>query len=284
MTQIRHFLSWLRYRLPYLNIALAVAAYMANEFLLQVFCQPVLWAALVLLASVGAFLSWPWLQHTAKGWRYGALFLQGMLLPVCAYCIWFMHPASLLLWALLSFLLVPVLAWVPVVFAVQVIKRAFTSQLPWARTAFALGVASLLGAQCWAELQYREIETAISQLSIGQPGQTEEVLAVVPRTYMAERLAGTLFKYHNYANFLEDGWRPPLHDPLVNVSLWIRGGSVYERTGARQANPLYVGSLNEQVKFYHQLFPKLPIKVDCVCSREGDGESYRDWMPGKDGY
>ena len=79
---------------------------------------------------------------------------------------------------------------------------------------------------------------------------------VVPRTYIAERLAGALFKYHNYPELVFDGWRPPLHDPLVNISLWRRKG--------RYANPLIMyywdaktaqssGSLEKQVALYRYL-------------------------------
>jgi hypothetical protein len=210
--------------------------------------------------------------------RYAALFLQGALVPIGVYCVVFMHPGMLLFGLLFFFFLLPILAWVPVVFAVQALHRAWRSELPGARVVFALGIVPLLVAQAWAEQQYRAVEAAVAQLPSDQRRQPAALARVVPRTYIAERLAGTLFKYHNYEDD-NDGWRPPLHDPLVNVSLWSRGGMDYDKPGAREANPLLVGELEEQAAFYHQLFPNLPIKADCTCNHTHDGESYLEWKP-----
>jgi hypothetical protein len=289
MTRFRRFLQWLRPRMPYINIGLAGAAYCANEYVAQVFCQPVLWAAVVLMVSVGAFLAWPWLGGWPKAVRYAALLLQGALVPICAYCVVFMGPGALVVGVLFFFLLIPVLAWVPVVFAGQALRRAWQSELPGGRVVFGLGVVPLLVAQGWAEQQYRAVEAAVAQLPPDQRRQPAALARVVPRTYMAERLAGTLFKYHNYEDGY-DGWRPPLHDPLVNVSLWSRGGMGYTKPGAREANPLLVGywdvrwkvlvtSIDSQAVFYHQLFPELSVKADCVCNQTYDGESYLKWQP-----
>jgi hypothetical protein len=154
---------------------------------------------------------------------------------------------------------------------------------------FLLGIVPLLVAQAWAEQQYRAVEAAVAQLPQYQRRLPAVLVKVVPRTYMAERLAGTLFKYHNYMGDY-DGWRPPLHDPLVNVSIWSRGGTNYDKAGVREANPLLLGyqdarwkefvtSIDSQAVFYHQLFPQLPVKADCTCNQTYDGESYRKWIP-----
>ncbi|MDO7849095.1 hypothetical protein Q5H92_22220 [Hymenobacter sp. M29] len=294
MTRFRRFLQWLGPRMPYVNVGLAGAAYGANQYVAQVFCQPVPWAAAVLIGSVGAFLAWPWLVGWPRAVRYAALFLQGTLVPVCVYCVVFMSPGALVVGVLFFFFLLPVLAWVPVVFAGQALRRAWRSELPGGRVVFGLGMVPLLVAQGWAEQQYRAVEAAVAQLPPAQRRQPAALVRVVPRTYMAERLAGTLFKYHNYEESTLNGWRPPLHDPLVNVSLWSRGGMGhdrnYGRNNVRAANPLLVyywdadngvqtGSLESQVALYHALFPALPIKADCTCNHTYDGESYLEWRP-----
>jgi hypothetical protein len=180
---------------------------------------------------------------------------------------------------ILAFLVFPLLLWVPIVFAVQAVNRIIVSKSVGLRAAFVIGVCALLPVQWWAELQYREIEAAVAQLPSSQRHQAAALLKVVPRTYMAERLAGAFFKYHNYEEMVLDGWRPPLHDPLVNISLWQRKGTY--------ANPLVVDGLSCkkanwltcQALFYHQLFPALPIKADCACNQTYDGEGYFFWQP-----
>lgn len=275
--RFRRCLQWLRPWMPYFNFALAGASYWANEYWVQGFCQPVEWAAWVLAVSTAAFLLWPFAKKVPM-LNYGLLFLMGVHFTVCVYCALFINPMQMLSTLLISFLVFPLLLWVPVVFAVQALNRTLVSLLPGARVVFGLGVVMLLPAQVWAELQYRQVETAVAQLPVGQQRQVEALLRVVPRNYMAERLAGALFKYHNYPEFIFDGWRPPLHDPLVNICLWSNDN----------ANPLIVfywdsktdspvGSLDTQVAFYHMLFPIYPVKADCACTQIWSAEGYHDW-------
>jgi len=289
---IKKLITWARPRLRWINIGLAAFALTANQYMVQGFCQPVAWAGIVLLLSIGAFLAWPWLDTAPRVVRYGLLFLQGVAFTVCAYCGWFMsmQPELYFIGFFCWWLLVPILVWVPAFFGLQLLQRVARLHLPGRWPVFLVGVLAPLIAVGWAQRQYQAVETAVARLPPAQRQQIPALLRVVPRSYMAERLAGAYFKYHNYPEFIFDGWRPPLHDPLVNVCLWLRGG------WRKHANPLemktyqvygggYSGfyrSLNKQVKLYQQLFPQLPVKADCVCSRNHDGQSYQGWVPGTD--
>lgn len=267
--------------MAYINIGLAAAAYWTNEYLVQGFCRPVEWAAWVVLISTAAFLLWPFAQRVPV-LNYVLLFLMGVHFTVCLYCALFIDLGQMLGALVLFFLVFPLVAWVPVLFAAQILGSVAASALPGSSVVFMAGVLALIPVQLWAERQYRDIEAAVAGLPVSQRHQAAALLRVVPRNYIAERLAGGLFKYHNYPEFVLDGWRPPLHDPLVNISLWQRRGP--------NANPLLVerwhpewhrmaGDINDQAIFYHQLFPELPIKADCTCNHTSDGESYRGWIP-----
>jgi hypothetical protein len=266
--------------MPYLNILLAGAAYWANEYWIQGFCQPVEWVTWVLVVSTTAFLLWPFAKGV-PGLNYLLIFLMGVYFTVCVYCALFIDPLQIIFTLLLSFLLFPLLLWVPVVFAAQALNWIADNALPGSRVVFAVGVLALFPVQIWAELQYREIEAAVARLPVSQRHQTDALARVVPRSYMAERLAGAYFKYHNYPEFALDGWRPPLHDPLVNICLWSRKSKVWTNGAMREDNPLLVGWKDEQATLYHQLFPELPIKADCTCNQTYDGESYRNWVPNR---
>jgi hypothetical protein len=176
--------------MPYLNILLAGAAYWANEYWVQGFCQPVEWAVWVLVISTAAFLLWPFAKRV-PGLNYLLLFLM--------YCALFAS-GEMLGALVLFFLVLPLLSWVPVVFAVQALNRTMLSTLPGARVVFGLGIVSLSSVQVWAELQYQDVEAAVARLPQEQRHQIASLVKVVPRNYMAERLAGALFKYHNYPN------------------------------------------------------------------------------------
>jgi len=279
MILLHHIVAQLRARQPYLNVVLVGLVYGANQWVFQVFCQPVTPAVALLVATVGAFLAWPWLG-LRPAWRYVALFLQGALVPICAYCLLFLGWGSLVAGIFLAWLLIPVLAWAPVLIGWQSLQRAWTTPLLGARAVFAAGVLAMMLGQVAVERQYRAVEAAVTSLPPGLRHDVAALAATVPRSYTAERLAGTLFKYHNYLETY-DGWRPPLHDPWVNVSLWIRGGQDFNRLGAREANPLLLptGGLAAQVGLYRRLFPDRPVKAACVCADTQDGRKYLEWKP-----
>lgn len=269
--------------MPYCNMVLAGAAYWANEYWFQGFCQPVEWAAWVLVISTAAFLLWPFAKRV-PGLNYLLLFLMGVHFTVCVYCALFIDPVQMIGMLLFSFLVFPLLLWVPAVFAVQALNRTLVSRLPRAKVVFGVGVLTLLPIQLWAELQYREVEAAIASLPASQRRRAAALARVVPRNYIAERLAGAYFKYHNFPEFILDGWRPPLHDPLVNLCLWAHHAQNLA------GNPLSVfhlnvekdslrGSLKQQALLYHLLFPRQSIKADCACNQTYNGEGYFFWEP-----
>lgn len=299
MNLLRHRIAWLRPKLPYLNIGLALVAYGANRFVFQVFCQPVPWAAWVLALSAGAFLVWPWLRQRAVWVQYLALFGQGVLLLVCGYCVWFFGWRTYLAACFFSFwwLFAPLLVWVPVFFGGQIVWRARRVQLPRASVAFGAGALLPLLAVGWAEYQFRQVEAAVTMLPPAQRQDIEALVRVVPRSFIAERLAGTQFKYHNYF-CVYDGTRPALHDPLVNVCLWLRGGAdsmVGPQLPKFEVNPLYLkgsflgnsggesihsgsyenvlheqqADVNRQATLYHRLFPAMPLNTGCACAASG---------------
>ncbi|RTQ48514.1 hypothetical protein EJV47_16210 [Hymenobacter gummosus] len=264
----------LRPLLPYLNILLAGAAYMANEYFVQGFCQPVTWAAWVLGLSTAAFLAWPWLQRAPRAVQVVAMLLQGLSFTVCLYCAWFigLEPRYYLVGLLLGFL--PLLVWVPVFFGVQLWHRMRTAALPYARLWFGLGVLALLPAQLWAEWQYQQFQAAVSRVHIDPRYNAAPYAAamrrVLPRSYVTERVLGMRFRYHTYPNFEEDGWRPPLHDPLLTV---LMRGELWHN------DPFYWLGIERRAALYQHLFPGMRAKANCACGRSSDATGYWRWQP-----
>ncbi|UOQ73186.1 hypothetical protein [Hymenobacter cellulosilyticus] len=260
--------SLFRQRLPFLNIWLAAAAWTANYFV-QMFCQPVVWAGLALVAAVGAFLAWPWLTHTPELVRYGAVFLQGLAFTVCCYCVLFLQPATLVWTLLMGFLLFPLLSWVPVLFGLQILWRIGRSPLRGAWLVGLLGATVLLPVQLWFYREYQAIEGIATKLAHQHQLTTHNLAQVLPQTYVAERIVGMHFRYHTQVEFY-DGWRPPLHDPLLGFSYFLRN----------HQDPLAVGPGEvNRVQLYRALFPDRPIKPNCLCAYGYDGKTYRKWDP-----
>ena len=256
--------GWFRERARWLNPLLALAAYGGNR-LIQVFCQPVPWAGLVLVLAIGAFLLWPWLGRAPRAVQLVALFLQGLALTVCAYCTWFLGWEGYLLATVLFFLWAPMLGWVPMLFGVQLLGRARRSNRV-GRLCFLAGALLLAPVYWWAARQYDAVVAAATRLSPAQQHDPAALAAVLPHSYMTERVVGMHFRYHTRPELIYDGWRPPLHDPLIPLNYWRHN----------YHDPL-VGV--DRVQLYRRLFPGRPIKPDCLCAYDKDGRQYLDWQP-----
>lgn len=272
-----------RRHLPVLNIGLAVLAWVANTYWIQAFCQPVAWASGALIAGTTAFLVWPWLARANAGVRYGALFLQGLFFTICLYCTWFMGTGYLLLGLLFCWSGLPALAWLPVFFGVQVLRRVRGATVRGRWLAFGLGAFSLTPVLWWADVQYREMQTVLARMPLPERQDANALLRVLPRSYMVERVAGTAWRYHTEPEFIYDGWRPPLHDPLLVICLNLhgRGGMNVSSSPLTLADDVADNSkfFYPRANFYHRLFPANPIKPDCVCAHNDDGEFFRRWVP-----
>ncbi len=288
------FFEPVRRYLPWLNIMLAVLAWITNTYWIQGFCQPVPWASAALIAGTTAFLVWPWLMNVNAGLRYGALFLQGLFFTTCLYCAWFMEEGYHLLGLLFFWLILPALVWLPVFFGMQVLRRVNRAALTGKWLAFGLGVFSLSPVLWWADAQYREMQNVLGSMPLRERKTIANLVRVLPRTYMLERVAGATWRYHTSAEFILDGWRPPLHDPLLVICQELHWHDDFYKRDQEYRYPL---ALNDRIKegnnyvwhedfvyhrtqLYHQLFPANPIKPDCVCAHNNDGESYRAWVPG----
>ena len=81
---------------------------------------------------------------------------------------------------------------------------------------------------------------------------------------MTERILGMHFRYHTRICIF-DGWRPPLHDPAMVIGMRLTGDK----------DPLDGMSLETRLQLYHEVYPSLPVKNHCACSKESKEYVYR---------
>ena len=82
---------------------------------------------------------------------------------------------------------------------------------------------------------------------------------------MTERILGMHFRYHTRI-CIYDGWRPPLHDPAMVLGMRLTGDK----------DPLEGMTLETRLQLYHEVFPTLPVKNHCACSKESKRYHYFD--------
>ena len=96
---------------------------------------------------------------------------------------------------------------------------------------------------------YNNLETA-SAVALTQRKQltANNLTRRLPRTYGTERIVGMPFRYHTQVEAF-DGWRPPLHDPQLDVCYWLRNhqaqlavGSAVLSTGCSSTSACFRGA------------------------------------------
>ncbi len=94
---------------------------------------------------------------------------------------------------------------------------------------------------------------------------TQDDMLRLPRDYFTERYLGMHWKYHTRLCYLYDGQRPPLHDPFMVVGLWVFP-YLQNHQSVSGKGFTYKYHIDTSKKYYHLLFPSMPMEVSCKCS------------------
>jgi hypothetical protein len=252
------------------SVSFVGGALWANFFKYQVFCIPVWWAGLASGLFVLSVLLLPLIRnHWVKTVLY---FVAGTGVPICIYCVLFLAGWNYLVYFLgIIFFAGAVFAFLPFYFIYH-IARYFKGAASWGKKAMIAGAAiPFLVYLVYLQLFSVRLYAFTDAVNAG-PAAIEKL----PRDYFTERLLGIGFKYHTEL-CLWDGWRPPMHDPFLNMSLWLCSVPNSFTAGNK------ILTLKERIVYYHKLFPDKPIRMHCACSEMGDAKTYfTDY--GWDGY
>lgn len=239
-----------------LNLLLVAGAYVANRAV-QAFCMPVTWAAVVLVVTLVPVVFWPLLQRhwpKAAPWLQ---FLRGIAACICLYCIVFLERNNLLL-PLVMATVVGVVAAAPHLLLFQMLFHTFIRKVDRVqRAAFLAGVALSVLVAGLVMLEWRA--------TMADAGRWEAAEGPYEGSHglFMERMAGMHFKYHTRELTGIDGWRPPLHDPIVVLGCWATGW----------ADP-FPRQLSSRIALYRRLFPGSSPQAQCTCAWNHDGRSY----------
>jgi hypothetical protein len=263
-------MHWPHRRIAIINLSHALLAYLGNLFSpIQLFCQPVLWAAIVLVLFVSAFISWHFIRNK---WLQGiAMTLQGTGFIACIYCILFIGADYSTAIPGILFFGLGLLAFVPVVFVLQLVYRFIKASKVLKLCWLAGCIVPVVFAAYFAR-QYAEVCTAVDKT---KPSTVKEFAAILDNNYMSERIIGMHFRYHTQICMF-DGWRPPLHDPFLVVAMWMNEGQdpLYELFHVPEERHYSNMHLQERILLYRIMFPGRNPQADCVCSWNSDGRSY----------
>lgn len=240
-------------------------ALIINFRLLQVFFIPVFWASIALGIYFIAIIFLPLFQKQIP--RYICYFVIGLGIWISIYCLWFLeifYPTILIYILGILFFGLGLVAFLPLYLLHHTYcyyQAASSNEKRSLQTGFHLGIISFGVYFIILNAPFNHLEEVLEK----EKTFSIEAAAKLPKDYLTERVLGVGFKYHTSLNFVDDGWRPPLHDPFFNVFIFLRTGSDY---------PFPCLRLEERIAFYSKLFPEEPLRISCPCSYNYDGKTY----------
>lgn len=253
-TQIKLFLRKPK-MVSFINALLIIFAITLN-ISLQSFCIPSLWAAIVIaICSLNMILSPIVYQNHISNIIVG--FLSGISFFVFLYCIIFLEHLNIIGIGLL-FIGVGFATYVPHVFLIQLLWRNLIKPNSiQTKKSFLLASSFCVISIMLVGYQYKSALTSIESFK-------ESNYQELKKTFMTEKILGMHFIYHT--RICEyDGWRPPKHEPLLIIGMWLNG----------RKDPLDL-SLKERLILYKKFFPNKPFKFSCSCAIEGSYEYQND--------
>lgn len=157
---------------------------------------------------------------------------------------------------------IALIIFIPHFFVIQLLyKNLIRPVESRARVYFGLAVLLVILSSAYVGDKYKEAMDDIHAYRNSNYQQLE-------KSYMTEKILGMHFIYQT--RFCEyDGWRPPKHEPILVIGMWLN----------KRIDPMEV-DLSQRLKLYKKEFPSRTTKFSCSCAIE-ESQSYHNdklWM------
>lgn len=233
------------HNLAKLNGLLILSIVGANIYI-QGFCIPTTWAALLLVACFITTIFYPLLESS----KYSKVtsFINGISFVIFIYCILFLEHNSLVAYPL-SIVGIGLILLIPQFIAIQLLwKNLIKPKVKSSRVYF---IASIVICLLMILLIGNEYKKSIVEFQeFEKTGYT-----TFNKSYLNERILGMHFLYHTRIEMIYDGWRPPIHDPILIIGMWMNN----------RTDPLNL-NLETRVELYQNFFPENNVKLTCSCA------------------
>lgn len=232
------------HRLALLN-GILIAVLVTANLVFQAFCIPTDWAILLLALCFGNTICYP-LITAHKRLQAFCSFINGISSCLFIYCICFLGHINLF-----AFFMIPA-----IIGLVLFIPHFFVAQLFWknlarpysldSRRFFLLAIVLCVVTAFFIGREYKKGLASIIRWKENHYQQLD-------KTFMTEKILGMHLIYHT--RICEyDGWRPPKHEPVLVMGLWLNNFR----------DPLNI-DLKTRLELYKKNFPGYRYKFDCSC-------------------
>ncbi len=253
-------------KLTLFNVILISVIVIGNA-LLQVFCIPVLWAAVVLGVCFIVSILNPILE-TKERLAPALGFINGVSTMVFLYCILFLEEMNIFGLILILLLGLGLLVYIPHYFIIQLFwKSIIKPKYKRIRIWYIMGISVSV---IIAVISINKYKTSLQNVNNYVNGKKQEL----ELDYFTERILGEHFIYHTRLESYYDGWRPPFHD-----SLFVLGLRATDYEDPLRSNTYHIlpSDLIKRIELYKRYYPDNTIKYECSCAKE-----YDYWYHGDD--
>jgi hypothetical protein len=230
--------------------AVFISIIICLNIVFQAFCIPTTWALIVLVICFANTIAYPILQKTKL--QPIISFINGVSCFTFLYCMLFLEQMNI--YGIIFFFTgIGLAVYIPHFFIIQLLfANVFRPKYLSSRKYFLLAFTLCIVCVFLVDLQFKKALLCIEQFK-------KSNYTKLQKNYMTEKILGMHFIYHT--RFCEyDGWRPPKHEPILILGLWLN----------QRKDPLDV-DLKTRLHLYKTFFPENKYKFDCACALESQG-------------
>lgn len=259
-----------------ITLVYTLAALMVNFFVLQVMCMPVEWLVIPLVLFIISIILFP---YASGNMQVIMAFFLGIGVCISVYSIVFLKDpwggfAGYIIYTIGIFAIG--LGLLPFIFFYYLyhILRYFISGTVWVKKSMLTGIILpviviifyLLPFKRKLDLFNKACGPVPDCMTYHHYNIEMESPELLKANIYTEQFLGIGIKYHTKIEYVYDGWRPPIHNPLLNIGLWLYSDTYYPKQ--------YL----HRTKYYKLFFPGKSYKYSCPCSYTYDGMTYLKGM------
>jgi len=220
-----------------------IAIIIALNSYMQAFCIPTTWAIIVLTICFANTIVYPLIENSK--WAPYSSFINGISLFVFIYCVIFLGEINFIG---LIFIFAALVIYIPHFFVIQIIwKNLIKPKIKSSRHYFLAAIVLCIGIVIYVGIAYKQAIYQVEEFK--KSGYTK-----LEKNFMTEKILGMHFIYHTRFCYY-DGWRPPKHEPILVIGMWLNG----------RTDPLNV-DLKTRLELYKKFFPENKYKFNCSCA------------------
>jgi len=242
---------------------LLIAILIAGNAYWPVACVPTPWAIVALSVCFLSVIIYPLVKSTSLSSVLSLI--NGISFFTFIYLVIFL--SSMNVFGLMLILVgIGLLAFIPHFFIGQLIRNYLLKpKHPMQKKLFVSGFTFSILLMLFSGITYYRSANKIIEAQ-------QKSFSSIEKNFMTEKILGMHFIYHTRYCFY-DGWRPPKHEPLMVMGMWLNG---YSPMGnGLNADPLHI-DLEERIALYKRVYPENKIKFDCACSYKNHLSYHRD--------